>query len=212
MNSKGIKIKNVTSSGSARYEEGYLVNYTSSNKESIPSIALLEVRAAVVFPSGTMPGFTLVMGQKLERNPHGLNPLLFLTEHQPESFEAQIHKLTEEVPRLKVQSVYCDHQNEGMLHFLRKRFHSIRTPRLSYSDDITYGHVMIAESLSEKTLEGIPKDSILHSDLMKISSNISIDLLPSSFHALRFLIGGFQAHAPNTGSCKVIIEDCVAWT
>jgi len=169
-------------------EGGYFVYYkrTPSEPKTL-SIPVNGVRASVIFPTPSVPGYYLFMAEKRERNKVNKNPLLFLIEGEQKGYAELLEKFSDDAIRLKCRIVYCDQKETGFLFGLKKRVPTLHSPsHLPFDDDEAYGKILTREWLADESLE-IPKDTILSDHLTKTTE----ETLPPGFHAVRQIVGGF---------------------
>jgi hypothetical protein len=159
------------------------------------TIPIWEVRCGIAAPDDSFLRFYYVMlGQKAEANEEGKKPLIFLCEHEDASQSGFLTKLGEDIRRMMCGTVYADRTGAE-----KKEFYSILWRLISkssarlhpapFAGDVPYGKALVAEWLKDRALELPRGDTILRKELETVSADTGGE--PPSFHALRFVLGGF---------------------
>ena len=138
----------------AQNKDGYHAVGVSDNgiKDTVP---ILESRAAAVPPTGTEPGYYLILGQKLEQLSNGKRPLLFLAERTCDNQGKLLRALGDDARRLNVRTIYAV-EGTGFYTALWELFkgaQGIQIAPAPFSEDADYGLAMIKEWLLDKALD-----------------------------------------------------------
>lgn len=175
-------------------------------------INLADVRAGVVFPTGALPGYFLLMGRKWETLPAGKRPLMFLTEGQHIMHETLFGQLTDACSKFKCRTIYADLPRQDrkggvggfddLWRYLRNRKLNINLIPAPAADDVEYGKALLREYWSDRAID-LPEMDVtsttLRGQLRKLSGIKEAGRDPGgvderdlyAFHAVRFLIAGF---------------------
>jgi hypothetical protein len=175
-------------------------------------IALADVRAGVVFPTGALPGYYVLFGRKWTSLPAGKRPLMFLTEGQELVHEALFTKLSDACTKFKCRTIYADKPTanrvggiggfDDLWRYLRNRKLQINLIPAPAADDVEYGMALLREYWTERALDLPPTDltpTILRGQLKTLpglkqpgKDDGAIDEKRLyAFHAMRFLLAGF---------------------
>jgi hypothetical protein len=184
------------------FADGFIARGMSDNGVSA-EVPLAEVRGAVSWPTGSLPGYYLLMGQEKGSNKHGKRPLLFLAEKEEKTNTSLFDSLTDDMARLKCSTIYANRGGNQTLidgfygalwDYLRNRRLSPRLVPAPSADDVEYGKVLIREWLKHNALD-IPRFSttILREQLKKMVTEGAIEDF-YAFHALRYLLAGFTKY------------------
>jgi hypothetical protein len=184
------------------FADGFIARGVNDNGVN-GEIPIAEVRGAVTWPTGSLPGYYLLMGQEKGSNKHGKRPLLFLAEKEEKTITSLFDSLTDDMARLKCFTIYANREGnqtliDGFYGALWDYLHNKRlTPRLfpaPSADDIEYGKVLIQEWLKHDSLD-IPRFSptILRDQLKKMVTEGAVEQF-YAFHALRYLLTGFAKY------------------
>lgn len=177
-------------------EDGFEAHGVTDNgvKGHIP---ILEARAAAVAPTGTEPGYFLILGQKLERLPNGKRPLLFLAEGLNDNQSKLLKKLSDDARRLNVRNVYV-REGTGFHQAAWEQFSGapgIGVVPAPFPEDLEYGLAMIREWLLDRALD-IPDARFQQTELRQQIEKATKSSQGYVVETLRFLIGGFTRWAP----------------
>lgn len=166
-------------------------------------VYLQDARAAVVFPTGALPGYFVMMGRKREILPTGKSPLLFLTEGENLMHEILFSDLTDSCVKFKCKTIYANLPRtdrkrgvggfDDLWRYLRNRKLAINLIPAPAADDVDYGRALVREFWIDKAFD-IPdphdRPTILRSQLAVLTPDGEDDKL-YAFHALRHLLCGF---------------------
>ena len=185
---------------------GFIVHYKRPPTEPKSlKIAINGVRSSAVFPSPSIPGYYLFMGEKFERNKVNKNPLVFLAEGEYHGYAELLEKFADDAIRLRCRMIYCQPE-EGFLYELKKRIPTLYAPQhLPFGDDEKYGKILVHQWLKDESLD-IPKDTVLTQHLTKSTE----ETLPPGFQALRQIVGGFLTDSTigkHSGPRKIEVAD-----
>ncbi len=164
-------------------------------KDRVP---ILEARAAAVPPTGTEPGYYLILGQKLEALPNGKRPLLLLAEGMDDNQGKLLKRLGDDARRLNVRVIYAI-DGTGFHTALWELFRSaqgIRIQPAPFPEDLEYGLAMIREWLQDKALD-VPDVRYQQTELRSQLERMMAKNMGFVADALRFLIGGFVQYQPH---------------
>lgn len=168
------------------------------------SAPLLEVRAAVQWPTGEAPGYYLIMGRKAEKNAEGKNALLFLGEGQKPLPRELYEACTDDLARLRAAVIYADKGKQGarlisghytdFYDYLSARQLSIDLTPAPSAQDKEYGVVLVREHMKNGLLElpGV-RMTIVRSQIRDMTEGGDYERF-YAFHALRYLLAGFAKY------------------
>jgi hypothetical protein len=127
--------------------------------EGKPDIIFLDVRAGLVWPYRTQPGYWLILGQRDEQDALGKYPLVLLDEGESRNLSILFGSLTDSAVRLLCEDAYVDmsEENDCYRHaFSRycdegniKRVFMVSAP---YVDNFDYGTGLIREYVKDEAL------------------------------------------------------------
>jgi hypothetical protein len=160
----------------------------------------LDIRAGLVWPYQTQPGYWLILAQRDEKNSFGKNPLILLDEGEAKDLGKLFDSITDAAVRLKCEDVYVDmsedndcyrhefsrYRNEGNI----KRVFMGSAP---YVENFDYGIGLIREYVKDEALE-IDRDSTIARQLGQIPESVLEESQRDGYyaiHALRFVLGAF---------------------
>jgi hypothetical protein len=207
------------------FADGFIARGINDNgiKTDVP---LAEIRGAVTWPTGSLPGYYLLIGQEKGPNKYGKRPLLFLAEKEEKTNAPLFDSLTDDMARLKCFTVYANREGNQTLTdgFYRALWDYLRNKRLNprlvpapSADDVEYGKVLIQEWLKHDALD-TPRFSptILRDQLKKMVTEGAVEQF-YAFHALRYLLTGFIKYprrnvAPFTQNRNADRKDPRGWT
>lgn len=78
-----------------------------------PDRVYLDIRAGIVWPYQTQPGYWLILGQREEKNAFGKYPLILLEEGEAKDLSRLFGSVTDAAFRLKCENVYADMSEEN---------------------------------------------------------------------------------------------------
>jgi hypothetical protein len=179
---------------------GYIA-YGINDGGAEATVALLEVRASVEWPTGKWPGYYIILGKRAEKNAAGQNPLLFLTEGEATMPHDLYRSLTDDLAKMRAAAVYADRgadRSVGMsghytdfYDYLGARGLSVQLTPAPSATDKEYGVVLMREHFRQKTLE-LPtiRRTIIQSQIRQMTPESDYDDF-YAFHALRYLLAGY---------------------
>jgi hypothetical protein len=172
--------------------------------EGQPDTIYLDIRAGLVWPHQTQPGYWLIFGQRDEQNAFGKHPLVLLGEGKSRDLGKLFDSMTDLAVRLKCENVYVNMSEEN--DCFREAFSrycdegNIRRVFMGlapYVENFDYGIGLIRQGLKDKALE-IDQDSIIARQLREIPESVLEENQRDeyySLHALRFVLASFVKYS-----------------
>jgi hypothetical protein len=168
--------------------------------EGQPDITFLDIRAGLVWPYQTQPGYWLILAQRDEKNSFGKNPLILLDEGEARDLGKLFDSITDAAVRLKCEDVYVDMIEENDCYrqaFSRYRdegnIRRVFVKPAPYVENFEYGAGLMRGWLKDEALE-IDRDSIVARQLGQITESVLEDSQRAEYfaiHALRFVLAAF---------------------
>jgi len=181
-------------------------------KETKRQINLQDVRAGMVFPTGSMPGYFLILGREVELVPTGKPMMLFIHEAENIMHELLFQDFTDACTKFKCKTVYAylprqDRKRgvggyDDLWKYLRNRRLKINLVPAPAAEDVEYGKALLREFWTDDAFDLPPMDSkptVLRQQLKQLvgirdvsKDNKGLDeSLLYAFHALRYVLTGF---------------------
>jgi len=169
-------------------------------REGKPDIIYLDIRAGLVWPYQTQPGYWLILGQHEKKNAFGKRSLALIEEGKAKDLDKLFDSMTDSAVRVKCGSVYANMSEENECY--RGAFsrycnkHNIRRVflnRAPYVENFEFGIGLIREWLKDKALE-IDRDSIIAEQLGLIPESALEEDRQCEYYtiqALRFALASF---------------------
>ena len=182
------------------FAEG-LIAHGITDTDAKAQIDIWEVRAGIVGPTGSQPGYAVFFGLGKKRNVVGKNPLIFLNEREEKLHGPLLEKVTNDAIRLRCTVFYANRGAKRMLEgFYGSLWKYLQDTKLNITlmpapsvDDPEYGAALIQEALSSKALKMLSTETTLRNQLKQMTSeNLRDDLY--AFEALRFVLAGFEKY------------------
>jgi hypothetical protein len=168
--------------------------------EGQSDIIYLDIRAGLVWPYQTQPGYWLIMGQRDEQNAFGKYPLALLEEGEAKDLSRLFGSVTDAAVRLKCEDVYVDmsEENDCYRHeFSRYRdegnIKRVFMKSAPYVENFDYGIGLIREYVKDEALE-INRNSIIAKQLGQIPESVLEENQKDEYfavQALRYVLAGF---------------------
>jgi hypothetical protein len=168
--------------------------------EERQDIVYLDIRAGLVWPYHTQPGYWLILAQRSEENTFGKHSLILLGEGKSKDLGKLFASLTDAAVRLMCEAVYADTGEENDCYrdaFSRYRnegnIRRVFIKPAPYVEGFEYGIGLIREYLKDKALE-INTDSIVARQLGQIPESVLEENQIAEYfavHALRFVMASF---------------------
>jgi len=176
-------------------------------------VSLLDVRAGVVFPTGSLPGYYVLFGRKAEQLPSGKLPIMYLTEGEHIMHDALFEMLTDACTEFKCRTIYAmmpprDKRMASMGGFddlwkyIRAKHLPIKVVPAPAAKDPDYGKAVAREYWADNALE-VPPSDLNPTTLVKQSKDMA-GIIESgkadtgaqedklyAFHAMRHVLCGF---------------------
>jgi hypothetical protein len=165
-----------------------------------PDIIYLDIRAGLVWPYQTQPGYWLILGQYEKENAFCKHPLVLLDEMKSRNLDKLFDSITDSAVRLMSKDIYVSMDEENDCY--RDAFnrycndHNIRRVflnRAPYVDNFEFGIGLIREWLRDEALE-IDRDTLIHEELSQIPESVLEEDQKDTYyaiHALRFVLASF---------------------
>ena len=190
-----------------------IVAFGVDDKGARREIYVVDVRAGISFPTGTLPGYFVLIGRQREQTVSGKNVLLFMAEGEDLMHEAMFATLTDACAKYKCRTVYADlpTQNrrggvggyDDLWRYLRNKKLKIALLPAPASDDVEYGKALIREFWTDKAMdlpELYTRPTTLRKHLKIMTGGLAEpgkdNKTPNeealyAFHAMRYLVCGF---------------------
>jgi len=174
-------------------------------------VMLQDVRAGLIFPAETLPGYYVLFGREIEAKSVDKHKFLFMSEGESHTHDTLFSKLTDDCSKFKCKTVYAKLKRQDrrggvggyddLWRYIKAKKLSINLIPAPAADDVEYGKTLLGEYWLDGCLD-IPDFKITPTKLraqikkMDQDADISPDIdTLYSFHAFRYLISGFTKFA-----------------
>lgn len=197
-----------------QYTGNGVIAHIENEKGITERISMADVRAGVVFPTGALPGYYLMIARKWDQLPSGKRILYFMTEGESLVHEELFTKLTDDCIKFKCKTLYAELPRQDrkggiggfddLYRFIRNKRMGINLIQAPAARDVEYGKALLREYWSEEAIK-LPYSDINYTTIVSHlkpirgfqeagdgtdDSNYNEDNL-YAFHAMRHVLAGF---------------------